>query len=550
MTKYDYPKFAEAEPIPENAVILVASGDLRLSANQICWPAQEKMEENLTKALLKEGLQVIRGHQYDPIEKHGFISTQKQGIEIFKEIPKDCRIIITIAVWQYSYHVLAGLRDHRGPILTIANWEGEWPGLVGLLNLNACLTKMEVPYSTVWSKDFTDPYFLSGIREWIKSGNIVHDASHVKKFDLEVVPAPERELGEALARDLKFNKAVMGVFDEGCMGMYNGIIDDEYLNPMGIYKERMSQSALLAEMKRVSEDEAKAAYEWLKNRGMTFDLGTDKDKDLTEWHILEQMKMYIAAVRMADFFGCDFIGIQYQQGLKDMAPASDLVEGLLNNVDRPPVYHIKTGEELFPGSAVVHFNEVDEGAGIDALVTNRVWNAMGFDPETTLHDIRYGEIYKDGDINDFIWVFEISGSVPPAHIEGGYRGAVSKQQDRMYFPMGGGTLSGVCKEGEIVWSRVYQEGDKIHADIGRGSSVKLPEEETKRRLQITTEVWPIMHARLHGVSRDQLMARHKSNHINVAYVPSAEDADLALMVKTSMFSEMGIEVHLCGDVLA
>ncbi len=47
--------------------------------------------------------------------------------------------------------------------------------------------------------------------------------------------------------------------------------------------------------------------------------------------------MYIAALRIADDFGCDVIGIQYQQGLKDLAPASDLAEGLLNNVDRPPV---------------------------------------------------------------------------------------------------------------------------------------------------------------------------------------------------------------------
>ena len=47
--------------------------------------------------------------------------------------------------------------------------------------------------------------------------------------------------------------------------------------------------------------------------------------------------MYIAAVRIADDFGCDTIGIQYQQGLKDLLPASDLVEGTLNNADRPPV---------------------------------------------------------------------------------------------------------------------------------------------------------------------------------------------------------------------
>ena len=34
---------------------LVANGDLRLSANQKCWPEQQKMEVALTKALKDEG---------------------------------------------------------------------------------------------------------------------------------------------------------------------------------------------------------------------------------------------------------------------------------------------------------------------------------------------------------------------------------------------------------------------------------------------------------------------------------------------------------------
>ena len=32
------------------------------------------------------------------------------------------------------------------------------------------------------------------------------------------------------------------------------------------------------------------------------------------------MKMYIAALRIADDFGLDAVGIQYQQGLKDLVP--------------------------------------------------------------------------------------------------------------------------------------------------------------------------------------------------------------------------------------
>jgi len=58
-----------------------------------------------------------------------------------------------------------------------------------------------------------------------------------------------------------------------------------------------------------------------------------------------------------------------------------------------------------------------------------------------------------------------------------------------------------------------------------------------------------MSAILHGVSRDQLMARHKANHIQVVYAPSAETADKAMAAKAAMLAEMGIAVHLCGDVI-
>lgn len=546
MSVYPIPELQIPEPVPDNVAILVASGDLRLPANQQCWPAQKDMEERITAAFAGEGITVQRGHAYDPIEEHGFISSQRMGMDIFKDIHPDAKLIVAEAVWQYSHHVLAGLRDHRGPILTIANWSGQWPGLVGQLNLNGSLTKMGVNYSALWSVDFTDEYFLNGIREWLKTGKITHDTSHVHDINLSGLPAPEAELGRALAQQLRAEKAIIGVFDEGCMGMYNAIIDDELLNPAGIYKERLSQSALVAAMRLVSDDDAKKVRQWLDDRGMRFNFGTDETTDLTEAQVHEQCKMYIAAVRIAHDFGCSAIGIQYQQGLKDMVPASDLVEGLLNNPDRPPVYHAKTGEELYAGEALPHFNEVDEGAAVDELVTNRIWMAMGLEPSTTLHDLRWGEHYTGGGVDDFVWVFLISGAAPASHFIGGYAGATSERQPPMFFRLGGGTLKGVSKPGEIVWSRIYVMDGCLHADLGRATAVELPQEETERRWQLTSPQWPIMHAVLHGVNRDQMMARHKANHLNVAYAPSAEMADKALAAKAAMLGEMGIQVHYCG----
>lgn len=545
---YPIPQTASPLAALPNEIFLVASGDLRLSANQTCWPAQADMERQIVAAFNAEGFTVKRAHPYDEALEHGFIWNQRMGMDVFKSIPPEAPLIVAIAVWQYSYHVLAGLRDHRGPILTIANWSGQWPGLVGMLNLNGSLTKMGVRYSTIWSEDFKDEFFMRGIRQWLQMGSIAHDTSHVRDLDPSRLPVAESKLGIALARQLKQDKAILGVFDEGCMGMYNAIIDDELLNRCGIYKERLSQSALVAEMGLVTDEEAQAMRSWLDQKGMRFSVGTDDATELTDAQILEQLKMYIAAVRMADAFGCDAIGIQYQQGLKDMTPASDLAEGLLNDVERPPVFHRESGQELFAGNALPHFNEVDEGAGVDALVTNRAWNAMGFDPSTTLHDVRWGRHYRGEGIDDFVWVFEISGAAPPSHFVGGYQGAVSERQPAMYFPKGGGTIKGESKAGEIVWSRVYIQDSALHVDMGRGTVVELPPDEMQLRWQSTTPQWPIMSAVLHGVSRDQLMARHKANHIQVVYAPSAEQADRALAVKAAMFAEMGIAVHLCGDV--
>ncbi|MEN8114515.1 MAG: fucose isomerase [Actinomycetota bacterium] len=505
------------------------------------------MERSLASAFERMGITIRRAHTFDEEAGHGFIDSQARGIEVFRGIDPEAQLVVAESVWQYSHHVLAGLRSHRGPILTVANWSGEWPGLVGVLNLNASLTKAGVAYSSLWSEDFTDEFFVEGLRSWVNTGRVEHNTSHVHPLDPGRIPNAERQAGTSLARHLVRNKAVLGVFDEGCMGMYNAIFDDELLNPLGIYKERLSQSSLLAEMRLVTDEEADSTRSWIEERGMSFATGSDPATELTDDQIRDQLKMYVAAVRIADDFGCDVIGIQYQQGLKDMAPASDLAEGLLNNEDRPPVRHRLTGELLYEGRPVTHFNEVDEGAGVDALVTRRILAAMGFDSATTLHDVRWGAPATVDGEELYVWVLMISGSVPPSHNIGGYAGTTSERQPPMYFPSGGGTVKGVSKPGEIVWSRVFIEDGRLKIDLGRATVVTLPDEETERRWEATTPQWPIMHAVLHGVDRNQFMARHKANHVSVAYAPDAESADRLLAFKAAAFHELGVDVCLSGS---
>jgi hypothetical protein len=535
-------------PLKPKHVYLISNGDLRLSANQKCWPEQAKMEATLARALKAESWKVVRAHPYDPQKQHGFIDSQKMGMAVFRQLDPNAPLIVAESVWQYSHHVLSGLAVHRGPVLTVANWSGTWPGLVGMLNLNGSMTKAGVAYSSLWSEDFSDRFFKDGLREWLAKGSVNHDQSHVKDLALVKLPPEDEAIGQRVAQQLKRQQAIMGVFDEGCMGMFNAIIPDELLNPTGVFKERLSQSSLYAAMRQVSDAEARQVLDWLLKKGMTFKWGRDEETELTQAQTLDQCKMYIAAVRLADEFGCATIGIQYQQGLKDLAPASDLVEGLLNNMDRPPVKAAKSSRLLFAGEALPHFNEVDECAGLDGLTTYRLWRELRFAPENTLHDLRWGKHYKGDGVNDYVWVFLISGAVPPAHLIGGFKGATSERQPPMYFRLGGGTIKGISKPGHAVWSRVFIMNGKLHCDMGVAEVVSLPQKETERRWRETTPQWPIMHAVLDGISRDQMMARHKSNHLQVVYAPNPKQAHRACRIKAAMLAALGLEVHLCGNV--
>lgn len=539
--------------------VLVASGDLREEANRVCWPAQKAMEADLKAAFARAGWTLDRGHAPSRSRGHGFIASAREGLEVFAKIEPEVPLVVAEAVWQYSNHVLPGLTTHAGPILTVANWSGQWPGLVGMLNLNGSLTKAGVPYATLWADDFSSASFTRHLQAWLERGTVHHDTSHVTPLDKVRVPAALQKLADSLAADLTRGKALMGVFDEGCMGMENAIIPDRLLHATGVFKERLSQSALYHETMRVSDAEARGVFRWLEKAGMRFHFGRDEATDLTRQQVLLQCRMYIAALRIADRYGCDLIGIQYQQGLKDLLPASDLVEGMLNDSKRPPVTAEGSSRVLWKGRPLMHFNEVDECAGLDGLLTQRVHEALGQPVENTLHDIRWGDWDGSGTTDQWVWVFEISGAAPPSHFVGGWKGAEGFRQPPMYFRLGGSTLAGVSKPGEIVWSRIWVDGrggrsgrggtastEKLCMDIGRARVVALPEAETRRRLDATTPQWPIMHAVTYGVTRDQMMARHKANHVQVAYATDAASADRAALAKAALARSLGIEVSLCG----
>ena len=94
MITYRTPQTPASPTLRPNEAFLVTSGDLRLSANQTCWPAQAEMEQQITAAFAAEAIMLKRAHPYDPTLRHGFIWNQRMGMDVFKAIPVEAPLIV------------------------------------------------------------------------------------------------------------------------------------------------------------------------------------------------------------------------------------------------------------------------------------------------------------------------------------------------------------------------------------------------------------------------------------------------------------------------
>ena len=528
-------------------ILLVTNADLRESANVECWPVQNRFEARLAQVLQERfGLRCRRAHLYKGAKGHGLISSQREGSDLFATIAPDSPVIVLLTAWQYSHHLAPSLAKHRGRVLLLANFDGTWPGLVGMLCMAGTLTSLGKGYSRLWSSAFDDDYFYAGLKAWLATGQIEHDTSYLHPVDnthpAAATPAwaVGRQVGEYSLR----HKELIGLFDTFCMGMINGVFPQKALVDIGMPLEGLSQSALLVEMAKVPKALREECLAWYEARGMAFQFGTDPAKELTREQVLEQCAMLIAMARFTERFGLSAVGVQYQQGLAHSCAASDFAEGAIGSTERFPIPN-EDGHIIRPGKPIPCINEVDMGTAIPQTMLFRLLDALGLPAATTLHDIRWGSEYE----GTFYWDFEISGSVPFDHIKGGIAGATGYRQPAMYFPRGGSTIAGQGKAGTLIWARAHYEGTEVVLHLGTGRAVELPAPEFERRRHATTYEWPLLNCTLDGIGRDDLMAGHQSNHITVAYVdPILRDDVMRALVAQALTQNM--RVFVAGDAYA
>lgn len=533
------PARPQIRPVQDKEIVLITNGDLREPANVDCWPVQQKFEQKLTTVLQQRfGYSVHRAHPIHAERGHGFISSQREGSDVLAGVDPHAPLIVLLTVWQYSHHLAPSLVHHKGPVLLLANFDGTWPGLVGTLCMAGTLTSLGGKYSRLWSENFDDDFFYTGLDLWLKTGEIHHDTSYLQEItsDHPMTRTPAAAMGKEVGEYIMQNKEIIGLFDSFCMGMMNGVFPLESMVNIGMPIESLSQSALVYEMSLIPQQLREECLRWYEARGMNFHFGQDDANELTREQVMEQCAMMIAMARVSERFGLTSVGVQYQQGLKDVCAASDFAEGAIGSSERFPIPGVDGGI-IRPGKPIPCINEVDMGTAIPQTMLFRLLDSLGLPSETTLHDIRWGSEYQ----GVFYWDFEISGSVPFEHIKGGIAGANGYRQPKMFFPKGGSTIAGQGKAGSFIWARAHYEGQQVILHVGTGQATELPQAEFERRSQATTPEWPLMNCELNGISRDDLMAGHQSNHITVAYVePQYLNSVLEALVAQALTQNMRV----------
>ena len=312
------------------------------------------------------------------------------------------------------------------------------------------------------------------------------------------------------------------------MGMYNAIIDDELLNPLGIYKERLSPvRALRRDARRCPTPRPQAVRTWLDAAACASTLGTRRG-DRADRRAARRASARCTSPPCASptTSAATPSASSTSRASRTSRPRRDLAEGLLNNVERPA-----GAQPRRRARAVRRPSRCRTSTRSTRAPPSTRWSPTGSGPRwaSTRRPRCTTSAGARTTTAEFVWVFEISGSVPASHLIGGYARRWSERQPPMYFPLGGGTLKGVSKPGEIVWCRVFVDGRRA----ARRHRPRAPSSSCRTRRPSAagtrpTPQWPIMHAVLHGVTRDQFMARHKANHLQVAYAPDADTADRAL----------------------
>lgn len=457
--------------------------DSREEPNEQIWPVAQSQLENITKVIKQCGWQANVLNPDNPI------ASVAEGIKVIKKAKGD-RFINFIAGWSYpDFSVTPMWQLPKDiPKLMLGSAIPNYPGAVGLLAAVAGTAHVGIKTDRLFIENFEDhDVYSDALDSFLNKRSyrpFLPDPINVTITD------SHREKAKRVVNQLK--GSIYGAIGPRSMEMWNKISEADFLRYFGVAREGFDGLRLLKMAEKIPDKKAEDALNFLIEKGMDIQMGTDPVKNLTKDMVLFQMKVYFALLELKKQFGLDFLGVQDQLDWIEHYPATDLSLGIINNRLRPES----------DNETVVVATEADDGAAITMQVLKLLNNGdpVGFS------DFRYWDSDKG------LYWFVNSGALAPyfAHrSHDSLKGAWSERQTYMYFKQGGGTCSVVVRiPGVITWARFSYSNHQLYLAAGRGVTDVPTEEQWRERSQNCSADWPHWYIKLCGRVEWSLNTNH------------------------------------------
>lgn len=457
--------------------------DSRDAPNAEIWPVATRQLESLVKVIRKCGWEPNVLNPDKPV------AGVAEGIRVIKRA-RGARFINFMAGWSYPDFSVSPMWQLPPdvPKLMLGSSIPDFPGNVGLLASVAGTAHVGIKTSRLFVEEFEKPEtYADALETFLRTGAYTFPSP--RPIDVAVTAADAAKAKEAAAA---MKGMIYGAVGPRSMQMWNKISEADFLATFGIAREGFDGLRLLKMAEAVPDRKTEEALQFLLERGMRIEFGTDPAKHLTRDMVLFQMKAYFALLELKSRFGLDFLGVQDQLDWIEHYPATDLALGLLNNRFRPSS----------DGQTVVAATEADDGAAL----TMQILKLLNGGEPAGFNDLRYWD-EKEG-----LYWFVNSGALAPFFAHGRHdtlEGSWSERQTPMYFKHGGGTSSVVVRvPGVVTWARFSYRDHRLYLAAGRGVTDVPTDDVWRERSRRCNGEWPHWYIRLCGRVEWHLNSNH------------------------------------------
>nr|WP_274967324.1 L-fucose/L-arabinose isomerase family protein [Pseudothermotoga lettingae] len=427
-------------------------------------------EQKLVEALESTGeIQVIRSNKIvnkPSVAREEAVFLNNSGAQM---------TIFNYAVWAFPHFSVIASKFAPPPFLLFGNINPKYPGMVGMLAAAGALDQDGTQTYRVWG-DIKQKDVLRKVLAFVRA---------------------------ATARNMLRGQRY-GLFGGRSMGMYTAVPNVDLWNKLfGIDIEHIDQLEIIEKSKKIPDQAAKSAREWLEK--LTRKIHYD-GKQLTPEKLELQIKSYYAVKKICEEFELDFTGIKAQPELTEHFVTMDLTEAFMNDP-----YDFDG-----PKEPIVCATEADSDGALTMQILKLISNQPVLFADLRHYDEQddFFDLCNSGEHATFFAAKSYDPAVNLAKVE--------LYPESFYFPAGGASIRHIAAPGEVTLARLTRKNGEYVMTVIKGEFLDFGEQKNEEKARNTQIEWPHAFAKL-KISADDFLATYSSNHIHGVYGDYVEE---------------------------